>query len=182
MLRICNRPNSCRRKPIASRRTESTHHGSRSPALPTLHCTVPRSGGRSPGAQSVLIFEPPTSCTYHTFLYIAYRLVPIIHFYTSHIALCLSHIFITFSYIAYRVASTRPGHGGVESGNSELNAPHIMMCMDVCRTCGAFWVPEVSEDVFITGSARPGLLVKPARSPHTRRVQKIAQGKILSPF
>ena len=137
MLRICNRPNSCRRKPIASRRTESTHHGSRSPALPTLHCTVPRSGGRSPGAQSVLIFEPPTSCTYHTFLYIAYRLVPIIHFYTSHIALYLSHIFITFSYIAYRVASTRPGHGGVESGNSELNAPHIMMCMDVWSFLGS---------------------------------------------
>ena len=124
MLRICNRPNSCRRKPIASRRTESTHHGSRSPALPTLHCTVPRSGGRSPGAQSVLIFEP-------------LPLVPIIHFYTSHIALYLSHIFITFLYIAYRVASTRPGHGGVESGNSELNAPHIMMCMDVWSFLGS---------------------------------------------
>ena len=40
--------------------------------------------------------------------------------------------------------------------------------------------------IFITGSARPGLLVKPARSPHDTpggfNLQKIAQGKILSPF
>ena len=33
------------------------------------------------------------------------------------------------------------------------------------------------EVSFITGSARPGLLVKPARSPHTRRVQKIVREK-----
>ena len=86
--------------------------------------------------------------------------------------LCLKPLKAVLYYSGARPCVEEIVHADMRRG---LIAPRPDIDFD--RTCR--WTLPILTSAFITGSARSGLLVTPARSPYTRRVQRIAQGKIL---